>query len=164
MPVMCTASMKEMKNNNQTSRDSSKYRLLLVDDDNFTHEMMELFLRNTEYILISAFCADEALRIIASDPPDIVITDAMMPGESGFSLIDKIKARPASANIPILLWTMLTQPDGSAMDATGKADIVIGKPLYRCNMLENLDKAKQLIAHQSAIDEDARCTSPLTPR
>ena len=131
-----------MDNNNQTSRGSSKYRLLLVDDDNFTHEMMDLFLRNTEYVLISAFSTDEALRIIVSDAPDIVITDAMMPGESGFSLIDKIKARPASSKIPILLWTMLTQSDGSVMDASGKADIVIGKP----------------------IGEDARPTAPLMTR
>jgi len=150
--------------NNRTYQGPTKYRLLLVDDDNFTHEMMELFLRNTEYILVSAFNADGALRIIASDPPDIVITDAMMPGESGFSLIGKIRAQPASARIPILLWTMLTQADGSVMDASGKADFVIGKPLYRSNMLENLDKAKQLIEHQIAIDEDARCTAPLTPR
>ena len=153
-----------MDNNNQTSRDSSKYRLLLVDDDYFTHEMMELFLRNTEYILISAFSADEALRIIVSDPPDIVITDAMMPGESGFSLIGKIKAQPASARIPIILWTMLTQADGSVMDASGKADIMIGKPLYRSNMLENLNKAKQLIAHQIAIAENAGTTAPLMIR
>src|SRR6185369_9759331 len=120
MPVMCTASMKAMKNNNQTSRGSSKYRLLLVDDDNFTHEMMELFLRNTEYILLSTFSADETLRIIASDPPDIVITDAMIPNENDFSLIGKIKTQQTSARIPILLWTMLTQTDNSVMDASGK--------------------------------------------
>ena len=156
--------MKAMKNNNQTSRGSSKYRLLLVDDDNFTHEMMELFLRNTEYILLSTFSADETLRIIASDPPDIVITDAMIPNENDFSLIGKIKTQQTSARIPILLWTMLTQADGSVMDASGKADFVIGKPLYRSNMLENLDKAKQIIARRIAIDEDARRTAPLTPR
>jgi|GEM_PF-3198888 len=144
-----------------TSQAINQLKLLLADDD---HEIVGLFLRNTEFDLVSAFTADEALRMIVSDPPDIVITDAMMPGDSGFSLIDKIKARSASANIPILLWTMLTQPDGSVMDASGKADIVIGKPLYRSNMLENLDKAKQLIAHQIAIEEDGRCTAPLTPR
>lgn len=153
-----------MEKTKQTSQAINQLKLLLVDDDRMTHEIVGLFLRNTEFDLVSAFTADEAMRIIISDPPDIVITDAMMPGESGFSLIDKIKARPASANIPVLLWTMLTQPDGSVMDASGKADIVVGKPLYRSNMLENLDKAKQLIAHRIAIDEDARCTAPLTPR
>lgn len=150
-----------MENNNQTSQPINQLKLLLVDDDRLTHEIMGLFLRNTEFDLVSAFTADEGLRIIVSNPPDIVITDAMMPGESGFSLIDKIKAHPASARIPILLWTMLTQPDGSVMDASGKADIVIGKPLYRSNMLENLNKAKRLIAHRIAIVEDARPTASL---
>jgi hypothetical protein len=59
---------------------------------------------------------------------------------------------------------MLTQPDGSVMDASGKADIVIGKPLYRSNMLENLNKAKRLIEHRIAIAEDARPTAPLVTR
>lgn len=152
-----------MENTKQTPQAITQLKLLLVDDDRLTHEIVGLFLRNTEFDLVSAFTADEAMRIIVSDPPDIVITDAMMPGESGFSLIDKIKARPASARIPILLWTMLTRPDGTVMDASGKADIVIGKPFYRSNMLENLDKAKRLIAQQCATDEDARCTAPLTP-
>lgn len=74
------------------------------------------------------------MNIIASDPPDIVITGAMMPGEGGFSLIEKMKANPGSANIPIILWTMLTEPNGSVMDATGKADILVNKPFYHSNI------------------------------
>ena len=50
------------------------------------------------------------------------------------------------------------------MDASGKADIVIGKPLYRSNMLENLDKAKRLIANRIAIAGDARPTALLMTR
>src|SRR5438552_1125774 len=69
-----------------------QFRVLLVDDDQFVHEMMGLFLGKTEYSLVSATNAHDAIKIIDSDPPDILITDAMMPGESGFSLIEKMKA------------------------------------------------------------------------
>jgi CheY-like chemotaxis protein len=122
-----------------------QFRVLLVDDDAFVHEMMGLFLGKTEYSLVSATSAQDAIKIIDSDPPDILITDAMMPGESGFSLIEKMKAQPGSAAIPVILWTILETPDGSVMDASGKADILINKPFYRCDMMESLEKAKGMI-------------------
>jgi len=139
---------------NSYGTESGRLKLLLVDDDKFTHELLGLFLRDSDFELSSAFSAEEAMRIIIDSPPDILITDAMMPGEGGFSLIDRIKARPNTARIPILLWTMLTQPDGSVMDASGKADILMNKPLYRSNMLESLERARQLIDYRSAVDDD----------
>jgi CheY-like chemotaxis protein len=39
--------------------------------------------------------------------PDIVITDAMMPGLSGFDLIREVKSRPETARIPVILLTSL---------------------------------------------------------
>ncbi len=124
---------------------TSQCRVLLVDDDDFMHEMMALVLGETGFSLVSASNVDDAMRIIVRDAPDIVITDAIMPGESGFSLIEKMKSCPSSSRIPVILWTMLEQPDGSVMDSSGKADIVINKPFYRSNIVENLEKAKQMI-------------------
>ena len=128
-------------------------RVLLVDDDQFVHEMVGLFLGKTEYSLVSAINAQDAIKIIDSDPPDILITDAMMPGESGFSLIEKMKAHPASAAIPVILWTILETPDGSVMDASGKADILINKPFYRCDMMESLEKAKRMIETKNVAND-----------
>ena len=128
-------------------------RILLVDDDQFIHEVMKLFLANTQYSLVSALSVQDAIKLIGSDPPDILITDAMMPGESGYTLIEWIKANPACADIPVILWTIMERPDGSAMDATGKADISINKPFYRCDMMEGLEAARRLIETRSAAKE-----------
>ena len=128
-------------------------RVLLVDDDAFIHEMMALLLSKTEFSLLSAINAEDAMKIITSDPPDIVVTDAIMPGESGFCLIEKMKASPRSARIPVILWTILEQPDGSVMDASGKADLLINKPFYRCDILKNLEIAKEMIAAASFVGD-----------
>ena len=128
-------------------------RILLVDDDGFIHEMMKLFLANTEYSLLSALNVQDAIEMIDSDPPDILITDAMMPGESGYSLIERMKARPGCAAIPVILWTIMERPDGSVMDASGKADILINKPFYRCDMMEGLEQARELIKARSVPSE-----------
>ena len=101
--------------------------------------------------MISAFSAEEALKIVTISPPDMIIVDAILTGESGFSLIEKLKARPETASIPLLLWTMLTTADGSVMDASGKADILMNKPLCRADMSENLARAKAMAKNRRAI-------------
>jgi CheY-like chemotaxis protein len=133
----------------ELSKPARGVRILLVDDDEFIHEVMKLFLANTQYSLVSALNVQDAIKIIDSDRPDILITDAMMPGESGYSLIEWVKARPGCADIPVILWTIMERPDGSVMDATGKADISINKPFYRCDMMEGLERARQLIETRS---------------
>jgi response regulator RpfG family c-di-GMP phosphodiesterase len=61
----------------------SRINVLLVDDDEYTHEMMRAFLSDSEFSLLSAFNAAKAMeQILGNKPPDIVITDVMMPGES----------------------------------------------------------------------------------
>jgi DNA-binding response OmpR family regulator len=119
-------------------------KVLLVDDDDFIHEMLSLLLSDGEYELISATGVEDAIRMISTDWPDIVITDAMMPGKSGFSLIEWIKSSPETASIPVILWTILEETNGSVMDASLRADITISKPFYTSNILDALGHAKHM--------------------
>src|SRR5262249_32277518 len=104
--------------NSATQADDTKIKVLLVDDDEFIHQMVALFIGETRYSLISVRNVKAAMAAIHSKVPDIVITDAMMPGESGFSLIQKLKSDARTASIPIILWTILEDPTGAPMDAT----------------------------------------------
>ena len=128
------------------------WRVLLVDDEKFNHEILELSLNRTDFSLMSATSVAEAMKIVASAPPDILITDAMMPGESGFSLIEKIRSQPQTANLPIILWTVLEQPDGSVMDASRKADFTVSKPFYHSTILEALDKARDMVEFRAIAE------------
>ena len=124
----------------------TQLRVLLVDDEKTMHEMMGFALENTGYFLVSATNVDEAMKVISSSyPPDIVITDAMMPGDSGFSLITSIKSNPTTSNIPVILWTVLEQQNGAVMDSSGQADIAMSKPFDLKNILDSLTRARQLI-------------------
>jgi two-component system alkaline phosphatase synthesis response regulator PhoP len=137
----------------ELTKPAQRVKILLVDDDEFIHEVMKLFLANTQYSLVSALNVQDAITLIETELPDILITDAMMPGESGYTLIEWMKARSAFADIPVILWTIMERPDGSVMDATGKADISINKPFYRCDMMEGLEKARNLIERRTAAPE-----------
>ncbi|MEK6304125.1 MAG: response regulator [Acidobacteriota bacterium] len=132
--------------NNAKQTNGRPIRVLLVDDEKTMHEMMGFALENTDYSLVSAANVDEAMKVICSSyPPDIVITDAMMPGDSGSSLITSIKSNPTTSDIPVILWTVLEQLDGGVMDSSGQADIAMSKPFDLTNILDSLTRARQLI-------------------
>jgi CheY-like chemotaxis protein len=132
-----------------TTRDLT---VLLVDDDESIHEIIGLLLADTQYSLTSARSVKEAMALVELTMPDIVITDAMMPGESGFCLIEKLKSVPETANVPVILWTILEEWSGGAMDASRKADICITKPFYRSDIIASLDRAKEMIDSLHAIE------------
>jgi response regulator RpfG family c-di-GMP phosphodiesterase len=129
-----------------------RLKVLLVDDDKFIHEALDLFLRNTEYTMAYATSVKDAIRIIESAKPDIIITDAMMPGESGFCLIERLKSAPETSSIPIILWTILEETNGGVMDASRKADISINKPFYRSDIIGSLEKARRMIESNESFD------------
>ena len=126
-------------------------QILLVDDDAFVHEMLELLIDQEAYAIRSATNVKGALILISNEAPDIIITDAMMPGESGFRLIEQVKADARTENTPIILLTILQQPDGSVMDASGKADFSVTKPLYLSDITDALERAKRLMEYRKVI-------------
>lgn len=127
-------------------------RILLVDDDSFVHEMVGSMINEEEYSLISAMNVSDAMRVIMNQRPDVIVTDAMMPGESGFCLISRVKSDPRTQDIPIILLTILQEPNGSPMDATGKADFCVSKPIYLSNLASTLERATQLVKDRSEIE------------
>jgi CheY-like chemotaxis protein len=129
--------------------------ILLVDDENTVHAMVKHALKRAfpegRYSVISALNGAEAVRMIATASPDIVITDAMMPGLSGFDLIREIKSRPETSDIPIILVTSLESENGAVMDASGKADFCISKPFDLDEIAECVERAERLIEHRHTV-------------
>ena len=128
-------------------------RILLVDDDTFVHEMVGSLIDEAEYTLVSATSVVDAMKIIMEQKPDVIITDAIMPGESGFSLINRLKSDPRTHDIPIILLTILEEPNGQVMDASGLADFRVSKPLYLSDFSSKLEQARQLVKDRSEIVE-----------
>jgi CheY-like chemotaxis protein len=132
---------------NQQSRGPAV--VLVVDDSKIVHLLVRnalaAGLTGAGYSVISAMDAAEGLKVVASEAPDIIVTDAMMPGMSGFDLIRKIKSQPETACIPVILLTCLEAENGSVMDASGKADLCLGKPFNDADIRSRIQKAELMI-------------------
>jgi len=85
---------------------------LVVDDDPMANSLMTESLRDAGFDVISAGSGAEALARLAEAIPDVIVSDVMMPGLSGFELIGRIRAQPALRAIPLLfVTTRSTQED-----------------------------------------------------
>jgi len=80
-------------------------KVLVVDDEVHIVHVVAIKLRNNGYEAIIAGNGAEAYDLAASEKPDIIIADYMMPVMSGLELIEKLRANNQTKDIPVILLT-----------------------------------------------------------
>jgi CheY-like chemotaxis protein len=79
--------------------------VLIVDDDEFQRNIIRKILEPMNYRVVSAAGGIEALNILYKERPDLILMDVMMPDMNGLDVVQKIKALPQFANIPVIMVT-----------------------------------------------------------
>ncbi len=82
-----------------------KGTILVVDDDKALVESITHDLNHKGFSTSVAHDGEEALRVIQSNPPDLIILDIMMPKMDGHQVIKELKKKPKTAHIPIIVLT-----------------------------------------------------------
>jgi PAS domain S-box-containing protein len=105
-------------------------RVLAVDDDASTQELVATMLLMYGVSVRTAGRASDALQILSDWRPDVLLTDIAMPGEDGYALIRRVRSLPSSlGEIPAVALTAYTDPQ-SVQDAFAAGfDAHLGKPL-----------------------------------
>ena len=100
--------------------------VVVADDDTITRSIINLKLKSRGYNVITASDGTEALRVIETEAPDLVVLDAMMPGINGFELLRQIKTTPRTANTLVVMLTSrkLEQDIVGALNA-GASDYLV---------------------------------------
>ena len=96
-------------------------RILVVDDEPDLRYLLRRVFERAGYEVADSGNGVTALESVRGSPPDLVVTDMMMPVMGGAELIRRLRADPATARIPILAVT------GDVHLANG-ADAVLAKP------------------------------------
>ncbi len=87
----------------------SDVTILLVDDEPTNLEVLQAILAPAGYQLIKALNGPEALDVLDSDPPDIILLDLVMPGLDGFEVCRRIKSSAHWQSIPVIVLTGLDE-------------------------------------------------------
>jgi len=87
--------------------------ILVVEDMSQIRGLLEVTLRFEGYPVASASNGQDALELIAQDPPAMIITDILMPKMDGFALVYNLRKNPKTRNIPVLFLsaTYVTKED-----------------------------------------------------
>ncbi len=77
-------------------------RLLVIDSEPTNVQMLARLMDNLGFEVIPALNAAEALRLLAANPPDLILLEPLLPGMDGFELCERIQENPIWAEIPIV--------------------------------------------------------------
>lgn len=116
--------------------------ILIVEDTLSEMELMSHYLTESGYAVISAVGAQEALNKVLEQKPDVIITDVVMPGMSGFELCRRLKTHPATEHVPIVICSSKNQEIDRLWGMKQGADAYLTKPFTR----EQILRAIQAVA------------------
>src|SRR4029077_8583969 len=99
------------------------------DDVLSNEKLLEAKLSAEYFEVITAFNGEQALARVASDTPDIILLDVMMPGMDGFEVCRRIKSNGKTTHIPVVMVTALDQPSDRGTGLDARADGFLTKPV-----------------------------------
>ena len=105
----------------------TNYRILVVDDEQDLLEILKFNLETDGYLVDTANSAEEALSMNL-EHYDLLLLDVMMGGMSGFAMARKLKAEPATKDIPIIFLTARDSENDTVTGFNLGADDYISKP------------------------------------
>ena len=85
--------------------------VLVVDDHVDSNEVLARAIRAAGHRVLTSFSGEAALAVIAIDRPDLVILDVMMPGMDGTEVLRVLRQNPATAEIPVVLYSVVADPN-----------------------------------------------------
>ncbi|MBW4447668.1 MAG: response regulator [Spirirestis rafaelensis WJT71-NPBG6] len=109
--------------------------ILIVEDSPSELELMSHYLNESGYNVIKASGAKEGLEKAVSEQPDVIVTDVVMPGMSGFELCRSLKRNPITQKVPIVICSSKNQEIDRLWAMRQGADAYVTKPYTREQLL-----------------------------
>jgi signal transduction histidine kinase len=103
-------------------------KILIVDDSEDSLTLITRELERAGFAVTTALGGAEALDCARADPPDLILLDGVMPDIDGFETCQRLKADPALASIPVLMWTALDSTDDIVRGLEAGAQDYVTKP------------------------------------
>jgi len=145
----------------RTSTASTVQKILVCDDDESVRAVMQSILELRGYQVISTSSGLEAIEQAATQLPDAVLLDMLMPGMDGWQTMAALKQNPATRDIPIIVVSVLSSQERES----SQADIAawIRKPLDETVLVQALERTfgSQASAPRILLVEDDLALAPV---
>ena len=119
--------------------ETGRSTILIVDDNAQNLELLEAYLEELpEARVVTASNGHDALAKVASERPNLILLDIMMPKMSGFEVCKKLKGDPATKSIPVFMVTALHETGDMERGVEVGADDFLTKPVNRVDLLTRI--------------------------
>src|SRR2546426_7181447 len=125
-------------------------RILVVDDNPDTMMLMRELLQIRGYDVVAVPDAAQAEAEIRRQPPDLILSDVIMPGKSGYEFCRELKGNPATRLIPFVLITGLSDREDKLHGIEAGADDFLNKPIFAEELFA---RVKSLVKLKEFTDE-----------
>jgi len=118
---------------------AKKHKILIVDDEEINREIiMEILDEHDEYVCEAAENGEQALQLVETFKPDIVLLDIMMPGMDGYSVCSKIRSNPRHKYIKIIMVSGKAMTNERLAGYGSGADDYLVKPFHADEILAKI--------------------------
>ena len=125
--------------------DYSKYNVLAVDDIPLNLVLVQKMLSRFNFKMRTASGGQEALDAVATEKPDLILLDLMMPGIDGFEVIRRLREDPATSDIQIVILSALNSNEDVIKGFNAGANDFIMKPIIMEKLLTCVVTQMQLV-------------------
>ena len=135
-------------------------KVLIVDDEPFTVEMLETFLRMSGYETVGALSGEDGIVLSQIESPDLLILDLMLPDLEGYEVCRRLRTLAPTAALPVLILSArVAQVDRDKARDAG-ANGYLTKPVQFPALLSELSR---LLQPSSGPDATAASNGSSTP-
>ncbi len=115
-------------------------KILIVEDEESLLKLESILLTTKGYLVQGATTGLAALEAVASEPPDLILLDIMLPELDGFEVCDRIKNNHETKHIPIILLTAKKTPEDVARGKAVGAEEYITKPFKSAMVMSTIEE------------------------
>ena len=83
--------------------------VLIVEDDVFLMSLLKNRMESAGFSILAAKDGEEAIKILKEIKPDLILLDIILPGKSGFEVLEEMKSDPQISNAPVMIISNLGQ-------------------------------------------------------
>lgn len=123
--------------------------IYIVEDDENIREIETIALKNSNYMVCAFEGARDFYKKLEDIMPDLVLLDVMLPGESGYDIVRRLRKNPVTKNLPVIMVTAKTAEMDMIRGLDDGADDYIRKPF---SVMELTTRVKALLRRTETED------------
>lgn len=129
----------------QRTADQDYFKIMVVDDDLVIRQVLSNYLTMEKFNICVAHDGEEALNLLKSETPDIVLLDIMMPGMNGFEVCREIRKTHSQSELPIILLSARNELKDRLQGISVAANDYLEKPIFKYELIARIQNQISIV-------------------